>query len=565
MKKIVTSVLVSIFIIASSIPAYAADKIGVTIDNKPVPFDTNTGYPFIDSSGRTLVPLRQTMEAGGFSVVWNSKDDIATVSDGDGTKVYVKIGDNYITKEINNNGTTESSRIKNDTFAQVVNHRTYLPIRAVLECFGASVTWNSTSHNVVVNTSGVSSTMLSAEQIYAKYSPAIFYIELYDANGEPISSGSGFFIDSKGTAITNYHVIEGASSAKIMTTDDKVYDVEGVYDFDKTLDIAKIKIKGSGFNYVNIANSGTVVGGSKTYAIGSPLGLDNTISEGIISNPNRIIDNITYYQITTPISHGSSGGALFDKNGNVIGITCGGISEGQNLNLAIPITNINKLSKTNITKLSKITTPKKEDNVFFQASKSNITLKVGESSNILVSYANYDSDVECNYVIEDETVVSATWGDWNENTIPLNIKAIRKGEKNIIITLNDSKTKKVLASQTVHVNVTQGYSTPYYNGFYPAPDLGAIYGVPVYIVEDSDCMFYCYYAADIYKVSPVGKFIEEYSDIVMENGFDFTESVYDEDGDCVICYRNNYYDLNLFTMFKTVDGIGIYVVTVMKD
>ena len=566
MRRIITAIIVSILVIVSAVPSYAANNIGVIIDNNPVTFNTNTGYPFTDSSGRTLVPLRQTMEAAGFSVAWNSKDAIATVSDGNGTKVFVKIGDNYITKEINTNGTMESSRIKNDTFAQVVNHHTYLPIRAVLECFGASVTWNGTTHNVVVNTSGISSTALSAEQIYVKYSPAIFYISIYDVNGLQLGSGSGFFIDSSGTAITNYHVIEGASAAKIMTTDGKFYNVEGVYAFDKTLDIAKIKISGSGFNCVNIADLGNVVGGSKTYAIGSPCGLDNTISEGIISNPNRIIDNMTYYQITTPISPGSSGGALFDKNGNVIGITCSYIKDGQNLNFAIPINNINRLSSTTLTKLSTISSQQIKNDIKFLTSNSNVSLQSGKSANIFMSYANYDLDIECNYFIGDESVVSATWGEWNENTLPLNIRANRIGETNITITLNDYNTKKVLATQTVHVSVSQGNSTPYYNGFYPAPDLGAIFGVPVYYSDQtSECITYFYSQSDLYYVSPNSAFITDYAYTILANGFIYEGEFDDEDGNPVLWYNNSYYGLTLYTSYKDLNGVRVFIVMVCKD
>ena len=514
------------------------------------------------------MPLRQTMEAAGFSVVWNSKEAIATVSDGDGTKVYVKIGDNFITKEKNNNGTIESSRIKNDTFAQVVNHRTYLPIRAVLECFGASVSWSRASRNVIVNTEGESSSVLDAEQIYARYSSAIFYIEIYDVNGVALSSGSGFFIDSSGTAITNYHVIEGGSSAKIMTTDGTVYDVEGVYAFDKTLDIAKLKIKGSGFNFVNIARTGNVLGGSKTYAIGSPLGLDNTISEGIISNPNRIFDDISYYQITTPISPGSSGGALFDKNGNVIGITCGGITEGQNLNLAIPITNISKLTNATVSKLSTVASLKTNNDVTFLASKSNISLQSGKSEDIIMSYTNtnYDPEVECNYYIGDESIVAVTWGEWKENKIPLKITGIRKGKTTITITLSDCNSRKVLSTQTIQVSVSQGNSTPYYDGLYPAPDFGAIFGIPLYYTEQSsEGILYFYSQSDLNYASPNSDFISDYGKIVLANGFVFEGKFDDEYGEIVHWYSNNYYDLNIYAINVDLDGVKGILVMVCKE
>ena len=196
-------------------------------------------------------------------------------------------------------------------------------------------------------------TELNAEQIYAKCSPAVFYIEVYDRSGTATATGSGFFIDADGTAVTNYHVIEGASSAKITLSDTgKIYNIDGVYDYSAAGDWAVVKISGSGFNYLNIADSSTVVGGATVYAIGSPLGLQNSITQGIISNTNRVEDGNTYIQTSAAISHGSSGGALINKYGEVIGITSATYTEGQNLNLALPISVISGYRSSSVTSLA---------------------------------------------------------------------------------------------------------------------------------------------------------------------------------------------------------------------
>ncbi len=200
---------------------------------------------------------------------------------------------------------------------------------------------------------------LTSEEIYKKCSPAVFYIETYDAKGNATGSGSGFFIASDGTAVTNFHVIEGVASAKIRTTDGRVYKVSGVYDFDSKNDWAILKIDGNNFPYLEIEKGG-VTGGQTVYAIGSPIGLENTISEGLISNADRIIDGIKYIQISVPISPGSSGGALINKNGKVVGITSAGFSEGQNLNLAMPISVINGHEKQRAAALSTISSGKKD-------------------------------------------------------------------------------------------------------------------------------------------------------------------------------------------------------------
>ena len=202
-----------------------------------------------------------------------------------------------------------------------------------------------------------SSAELTAEQIYAKCSPAVFYIEVYNSSGTATASGSGFFIDSSGTAVTNYHVIKGAYSSKITVSNtNKVYNVLGVYDYSADNDWAILKIDGSGFSYMDIGSSASVVGGATVYAIGSPLGLQNTISDGLISNPARTLDGVTYIQTSAAISSGSSGGALINKFGKVIGITCASYVDGQSLNLALPIACVSGYKSSSVTTLSNLVT-----------------------------------------------------------------------------------------------------------------------------------------------------------------------------------------------------------------
>ena len=197
---------------------------------------------------------------------------------------------------------------------------------------------------------------LTAEEIYAKCSPAVFYVEVYDARGQAFATGSGFFIDSDGTAITNYHVIEGAHSAKIKIGDtEEFYDVEGVYDYDADIDWAVIKVAGEGFDYLEKGKKETVVGGATVYAMGSPLGLQNTISQGLISNVNRVLDGVSFIQTSAAISSGSSGGALINKYGEVIGITSAKFTDGENLGLALPIEVTESYDASMVTPLSEVT------------------------------------------------------------------------------------------------------------------------------------------------------------------------------------------------------------------
>lgn len=194
---------------------------------------------------------------------------------------------------------------------------------------------------------------LSSEEIYNRCASAVFYIEMYNRAGDAISSGSGFFLEESGVAVTNYHVIEGGYSAKVtISGTEEVYDVLGVYDYSEKYDWAVIQIDGSGFSTLEIADEDTVIGGSTVYAIGSPLGLKNTISQGLISNTHRWLDNVCYIQTSAAISQGSSGGALINKYGEVIGITSAGFTEGQNLNLALPMSVIAEYQRNALTSLS---------------------------------------------------------------------------------------------------------------------------------------------------------------------------------------------------------------------
>ena len=199
---------------------------------------------------------------------------------------------------------------------------------------------------------------LTAEQIFEKCSPAVFYIEVYDKRGDFLGSGSGFFIDSSGIAVTNHHVIEGASSAAILLPSGDIYEVAGAYDISEANDLALLQIAvDKRVPTLEIGDSRNLKAGATVYTLGSPQGLDNTLSDGLISNVKRPISGVDYIQISAPISHGSSGGALLNSAGQVIGVTSGGIDGGQNLNLAIPVHLVELLRRGQFTPLGSNTPP----------------------------------------------------------------------------------------------------------------------------------------------------------------------------------------------------------------
>lgn len=141
MKKVLK--FISLFLIVSMliVNAYA---VNISINGSNVNFTEQSGVPFVDSNSRTQVPLRVTMESFGASVGWNN-DTRTAIVEKDGIKVEVPVGQSYIIK----NG----QQIKNDTAAIIKDGKTYLPIRAVLEAFGANVGWDNAIQTVTVTKS----------------------------------------------------------------------------------------------------------------------------------------------------------------------------------------------------------------------------------------------------------------------------------------------------------------------------------------------------------------------------------------------------------------------------
>ena len=214
----------------------------------------------------------------------------------------------------------------------------YLTMLRLYKAMGGTVP--STSTSTSTNTTGG---VMSAEEIFKQYSSGVFPITVYDMEKEKIGSGSGFFIESDCTLVTNYHVIADAHSATVKLSTGEEKPIVKVLDYDMEKDIAILKIEGSGYTALPLGDSSAISSGQKVFAIGSPMGLENSISDGIVSNPYR--EEIGGIQITASISPGSSGGALFNDKGQVIGVTFGGISNGQNLNFAVPINDVKSLAR----------------------------------------------------------------------------------------------------------------------------------------------------------------------------------------------------------------------------
>jgi tetratricopeptide (TPR) repeat protein len=178
--------------------------------------------------------------------------------------------------------------------------------------------------------------LADADRIFKENNEAVIVVLTYDRKGKLIGQGSGFVVRQDGAIVTNYHVISNAANIKVRVGE-KILEVEGLLHIDKKNDIVILKAKGKNLKTVKTGDIEKLAVGEKVYVISSPQGLENTISDGILSGIREIEPERKILQITAPISKGSSGGAVFNKNGEVVGIATFLIEEAQNINFAMPV------------------------------------------------------------------------------------------------------------------------------------------------------------------------------------------------------------------------------------
>lgn len=186
-------------------------------------------------------------------------------------------------------------------------------------------------------------------KLFLKLRPSIFLIETFNDLNEPIAKGTGFFIESNGICLSNYHVFVNAKKAIIKTHDNKTFNIDNILSYDSKKDIIKFSIE----NLENLRFQSILLDttdqkvGSKVFTIGNPLGLEYTLTDGIISAFRNYTDYGRLIQISVPVSSGNSGSPLLNLNGKAIGIVSMGINEGQNLNFAVSIKETNNLTTLN--------------------------------------------------------------------------------------------------------------------------------------------------------------------------------------------------------------------------
>jgi len=187
--------------------------------------------------------------------------------------------------------------------------------------------------------------------------PAVVAIATYDATGEALMTGSGFFL-RPGQVVTNLHVIRGAVRAEIKTLDGKgkVFPVNGTLAVDEEGDLALLSVEMP----VERTTRSTELAkelpdeGETIFVIGNPLKLEGSVSDGIVSAVREVPNSYRIIQITAPISHGNSGSPVFNLKGQVLGVVTVKVTNGQNINLAIAAARVAELTAGKLQPLSEL-------------------------------------------------------------------------------------------------------------------------------------------------------------------------------------------------------------------
>ena len=194
----------------------------------------------------------------------------------------------------------------------------------------------------------------SLPDLVKRVKPAVVAIATYDADGEAIMTGSGFFL-RPGEVVTNLHVIRGAKRCEVKTLDGKgkVFNVTGTLAVDEEGDLALLSVD-MPHERPRASEIATVLPdeGESIFVIGNPLKLEGSVTDGIVSAVREVPNVGKIIQITAPISHGNSGSPVFNLKGQVIGVVTVKVTNGQNINLAIGAARLAELKPGELRALS---------------------------------------------------------------------------------------------------------------------------------------------------------------------------------------------------------------------
>lgn len=196
----------------------------------------------------------------------------------------------------------------------------------------------------------------SLPELVRRVKPAIVAVVTYNAKGDALTTGSGFFI-RPGQVVTNLHVIRGARRTEVKTLDGKgrVYKVSGLLAVDEEGDLVlmRVDMPTDRPRSSELARS-LPEEGETVFVIGNPLKLEGSVSDGIVSAVREVPGVGKIIQTTAPISHGNSGSPIFNLKGQVVGVVTVKVTNGQNISLAISSDRVRELKPGPLSSLAEI-------------------------------------------------------------------------------------------------------------------------------------------------------------------------------------------------------------------
>lgn len=181
--------------------------------------------------------------------------------------------------------------------------------------------------------------MRTPAEIAARSTPSVVSVRTEQ------SLGTGFVVSQDGLIATNLHVIAGNSEITVTLSDHREFQVVEIWNGDRQRDLVIMRIQAKKLPVIPLGDSDGIHPGDSIVAIGHPLGLEDTVSNGLVSAVRKLDKGLTVLQISAPIAPGSSGGPIFNDHGEVIGVATAIMLGGQNINFGVPISYLKELLK----------------------------------------------------------------------------------------------------------------------------------------------------------------------------------------------------------------------------
>lgn len=266
------------------------------------------------------ISVKDLFSCLNYKIDWNAKTKAVNIIDNKWFKLQVTVESSLVKL---------GSRLLDIQYpVKILSNRAFVPI-TLIKAIYPNTLFNSEKNYILINR------VWTVENI-AELSNNVVMIKTYDESGNKLDSGSGVIVTEDGQVVTSDHTVNNASSIEVVLSDNSRIPATLTIRIEE-YDLAILKIDEKIYSYGALGDSTSIQAGQDIVTISSPLGLLNTITIGIVSYPSRMMDGNNLIQISAPVYFGSSGGALFNMQGEVIGIISNGVDNAANINFAAPI------------------------------------------------------------------------------------------------------------------------------------------------------------------------------------------------------------------------------------